>query len=85
MHLLFVLLLKLSIFSKQYVNPFSSKLQSNIHNRDKGNGAPWHVSGDMSPDAAPKLHKSAGEWNTYSCVYHKLDTSYSDNFNVLHF
>lgn len=37
----------------------SSKLQSNIHNRDKGNGAPWHVSDDISPDAAPKLHKSA--------------------------
>jgi hypothetical protein len=61
MHLLFVLLLKLSIFSKQYVNPFSSKLQSNIHNRDKGNGAPWHVSDETSPEAAPKLHKAAGE------------------------
>ncbi|PVH67094.1 hypothetical protein PAHAL_1G427900 [Panicum hallii] len=37
----------------------SSKLQSNIHNRDKGNGAPWHVSDETSPEAAPKLHKAA--------------------------
>ena len=84
MHLLFVLLLKLSIFSKQYVNPFSSKLQSNIHNRDKGNGAPWHVSDEISPEAAPKLHKSTGEIHTSVCTI-KFDTSYSFNFSVLHF
>jgi len=84
MHLLFVLLLKLSIFSKQYVNPFSSKLQSNIHNRDKGIGAPWHVSDETSPEAAPKLHKSAGEIHTSVCTI-KFDTSYSFNFSVLHF
>jgi len=84
MHLLFVLLLKLSIFSKQYVNPFSSKLQSNIHNRDKGNGAPWHVSDEISPEAAPKLHKSAGEIHT-SVRTINFDTSYSFNFSVLHF
>jgi len=84
MHLLFVLLLKLSIFSKQYVNPFSSKLQSNIHNRDKGIGAPWHVSDETSPEAAPKLHKSAGEIHT-SVRTINFDTSYSFNFSVLHF
>ncbi|CAD6249156.1 unnamed protein product [Miscanthus lutarioriparius] len=37
----------------------SSRQQSSIHNRDKCNGAPLHVSDETSPEAAPKAHKSA--------------------------
>uniref|UniRef100_A0A0A9EG87 Uncharacterized protein n=1 Tax=Arundo donax TaxID=35708 RepID=A0A0A9EG87_ARUDO len=37
----------------------SSKQLSNIHNRDKCNEAPLHVSGETSPEAAPKSPKSA--------------------------
>ncbi|XP_020394316.1 serine/threonine-protein kinase fray2 isoform X2 [Zea mays] len=37
----------------------STKQQSSIHNRDKCNGAPLHVSDETSYEAAPKAHKSA--------------------------
>ncbi|XP_062221735.1 serine/threonine-protein kinase BLUS1 [Phragmites australis] len=37
----------------------SSKQLSNIHNREKCNGAPLHVSGETSPEAVAKAPKSA--------------------------
>ncbi|KAL6911617.1 hypothetical protein ACP4OV_000422 [Aristida adscensionis] len=40
-------------------NSLSSKHQNSIHSREKCNGAPMYVSGETSPEAAPKPPKSA--------------------------